>query len=401
MLSKRLARKFTPVILLSPLLLLSACEDKAVVEAPPLAAVSVKTVTVQTVTPSHEFVGRTVATQDVEIKSQVSGNLIDRHFDEGTQINKGDLLFSIDPAQYQAQLNQSLAALEQSKAAAETARINWARGDKLVKDGYISQTDYDKLTSNKIQSAAAVSSAEAIVSSAELDLSYTKIYAPISGRIGRSTAFSGDLISPGQNILTTIVQLDPIWVNFQIPETLLFRDKPTKAEELSDAEIADLFESLKIRMRFPSGAEYDQTGTLDFLDNRIGATTGTLDLRAVFDNERADILPGLYVTAIVEEPNPSEVMLIGQSSVQEDQQGRYVMTVNDENIVERKNVDLGNRYGVDWEVKSGLEVGDKVISNGIQKVRAGVEVQWELDEADPFGTTPATSASDANSTQGG
>ncbi|MGR5177343.1 efflux RND transporter periplasmic adaptor subunit [Vibrio mediterranei] len=368
------------LIAVLPLALLAGCDSEPQTVAQVKPSVKVLEVTMKAITPSEEFVGRTEATQDIQIKSKVRGNLLKTYFEEGSMVTKGDLLFEVDPEQYEAAVKASKALVAQSTAAYETAVRNFKRGEGLIEDNYISQADYDNLLSNKLQNAAALQSANAELDNAKLELGYTKIHAPFSGRIGRAEVFVGDLIIPDQTELVNLVQVEPMWVNFQLPERVIISAQ--KAAKLAEHDYS--IEDLPVRLRFPDGSEFDETGTIDFIDNRVDATTGTLAVRAKFANSNHVVVPGLYVTAIIEAPTVQEVMLIPQRAVQEDQQGRYVLTVDSDKVVKRKNVVLGKRYGVDWELEQGLEKGELVITEGLQKARVGAEVDYEMDTVQPF-----------------
>ncbi|MGR5221349.1 efflux RND transporter periplasmic adaptor subunit [Vibrio parahaemolyticus] len=368
------------LIAVLPLALLAGCDSEPQTVAQVKPSVKVLEVTMKAITPSEEFVGRTEATQDIQIKSKVRGNLLKTYFEEGSMVTKGDLLFEVDPEQYEAAVKASKALVAQSTAAYETAVRNFKRGEGLIEDNYISQADYDNLLSNKLQNAAALQSANAELDNAKLELGYTKLHAPFSGRIGRAEVFVGDLIIPNQTELVNLVQVEPMWVNFQLPERVIISAQ--KAAKLAEHDYS--IEDLPVKLRFPDGSEFDETGTIDFIDNRVDATTGTLAVRAKFANSNHVVVPGLYVTAIIEAPTVQEVMLIPQRAVQEDQQGRYVLTVDSDKVVKRKNVVLGKRYGVDWELEQGLEKGELVITEGLQKARVGAEVDYEMDTVQPF-----------------
>ncbi|MGV2988360.1 efflux RND transporter periplasmic adaptor subunit [Vibrio sp. E150_011] len=376
--AKRIVAGFA--VTLIPLTFLMGCDTQPSAENTVIPKVKVLEVVVKEITPSEEFVGRTEASQDIQIKSKVRGNLLHTFFEEGSNVEKGDVLFEIDPEQYEAALKASKALVAQSKAAYNTSVRNFKRGEGLIKDKYISQSDYDNLLSTKLQNAAALQSANAELDNAKLELGYTKIYAPFSGRIGRAEVFMGDLIIPDQTELVNLVQVEPIWVNFQLPEKVIINAQRAHKSSTSDYKIEDL----PIKIRFPDGSVFGEEGIIDFIDNRVDGGTGTLAVRAEFPNTEHVIVPGLYVTAIIQAPAIEKVVLIPQRAVQEDQQGRYVLTVNNESIVKRKNVVLGKRYGIDWEVESGIEKGELLITEGLQKARIGSEVEHDMDTIQPF-----------------
>ena len=364
---------------LASLSFLSACDTAP--PPPPVVKANVKVleVAMKQVTPSNEFVGRTEATQDITIKSKVRGNLLKTNFEEGSVVEEGSLLFEIDPAQYDAAVKASKALVAQAKAAYDTAVLNFKRGEGLIKDNFISQSDYDNLLSRKLQTAASLQSANAELDNAKLELGYTKIYAPFTGRISRAAVFTGDLISADQTALADLVQMEPVWVNFQLPEKVL-----VAAQRIHKEDVERSIGDFPVRVRFPDDTMFDEVGQMDFVDNRVDATTGTLAIRAEFPNKQHILVPGLYVTVIIETPTTESVMLIPQRAVQEDQQGRYVLVVNKQNTVERVNVVLGRRYGVDWQVESGLTQGNLVITEGLQKARIGAVVDYEMDTIQPF-----------------
>ncbi|GLS82943.1 efflux RND transporter periplasmic adaptor subunit [Paraferrimonas haliotis] len=369
---------------LATTVVLSGCGKQAEIAPPPPPAVTVYTVETQQIQPKAEFVGRAQASEDVVIKSRVEGPLLKRHFTEGEAVEAGALLFEIDPATYEAKLEQSKAQLTQAIAARDVAEINWKRGKQLAPDGMISGKDMDELTTNKLQTEAAVVQARAALESTSLQLEYTKIYAPISGRISRTLVSLGDLIS-SQTEMATLVQLDPMWVNFQASERAA-----TQAHMIMQDGRADLprMHELLVSLRLPNEQIYAETGVLDFVSNRIDSATGTLGLRATFDNPSQILLPGMFLTVILQSPNTEDAIVIPQAAVQEDQQGRFVMVVKSDNTVEKRIVQLGDRIEVNWEVDSGLELGERIVLDGLQKIRPGVTVTASEADVTPF--TPAS-----------
>ncbi|MFT5788158.1 MAG: membrane fusion protein (multidrug efflux system) [Shewanella sp.] len=358
----------------------TGCGEAPAPQAAVLPSVIVSTASMQEIQSKTEIVGRTRASEDVTIKSQIQGQLLKRSFVEGDDVNQGDLLFEIDPATYIAELAQQKAVLKQAIASRDVAVMNWERGRRLLPDGMISAQDMDELTSRKLTTAAGVVQAEAAVSAAELQLSYTKVYAPISGRISNSKVSIGEIISP-QSDMANLVQLQPMWVNFQVAERALITAQQSFSKALSrDIKIQDIV----INLRLPNATMHKESGYIDFVSNKVDPATGTLPIRATFKNADNFMLPGMFVTLIIESPMEEQALLIPQSSVQEDQQGRFVMVLNDQNIVEKRIVELGERFGVQWRVLSGLDSGDRIVVDGLQKIRPGIEVNAVEQEIVPF-----------------
>jgi len=364
-----------PLVLLASMLI--ACGGKEEVEAPPPPGVVVISVEEREVLPTGTVVGRTRAPEDVAIQARVSGNLISKDFIEGDDVKQGDLLFAIDPRPYQAAVNQARAELAAAKAEAEMAKRNEARGGQLVGSGAISQVEYDRLAALKDTSAAAVEGAHSALERAELDLEYTKIIAPIDGRIGASSVAIGDLINAMAGTLVTLAKLDPMWVYIQLRESVLLERMRMKnaGEELAE---------FRLRLQLSNQEIYAYDGTVDFVDNRVDPLTGTINVRIVFPNPDQLLLPGQYVTVLGQGTKGEMMVLVPQSSVSEDQLGRFVLVVNEDNVVEQRRVELGEKQGVDWAVKSGLESGARVIIEGLQKTRPGMVVDPHEQEAVPF-----------------
>ncbi|MCF1427361.1 MAG: efflux RND transporter periplasmic adaptor subunit [Shewanella sp.] len=364
-------------------LLLSACGDNPVPAPKALPSVVVAKAEVQPVQPQANFVGRTQASEDVSINAQVQGQLLKRHFVEGDDVESGALLFEIDPQTFEAQVQQQKALLSQAEASRDVAIMNWERGKKLLPDGMISAQDMDELTSRKLTTAAAVVQAQAALEAAQVQLGHTKIYAPISGRISDAKVSVGDIISP-QTQMANLVQLSPMWVTFQAPErALITAQQKFRENQMGDLKLQDLI----VRMQLPNGTTFDEIGNIDFVSNRVDAATGTLGLRAKFDNQSKLLLPGLFVTLMIESPMKDEALLIPQSAVQEDQQGRFVMVLTAENMVQKRLVELGDRFGINWLVISGLENGEMIVVDGLQKIRPGIEVKAVEQDVKPFSDT--------------
>ncbi|WP_299793769.1 efflux RND transporter periplasmic adaptor subunit [uncultured Shewanella sp.] len=371
---------------------LTACGEPPAPQQAMLPSVIVNTAKTEEIQSRTEIVGRTNASEDVTIKSQIQGQLLKRTFVEGDDVTAGDLLFEIDPATYIAELAQQKAVLKQANASRDVAVMNWERGRRLLPDGMISAQDMDELTTRKLTTAAGVVQAEAAVQAAELQLSYTKVYAPISGRISNAMVSTGDIITPNSD-MANLVQLQPMWVNFQVAEKALITAKEnfSKAAE-REVELSDIV----ISLRLPNGSMFNETGYIDFVSNRVDAATGTLPIRATFKNGEKMLLPGMFVTLIVESPIKENALLIPQAAVQEDQQGRFVMVLNEQDMVEKRIVELGERFGVDWRVMSGLSDGERIVVDGLQKIRPGIQVKAVEQEVVPFKDTNSSPDNNAS-----
>ncbi|WP_351077872.1 efflux RND transporter periplasmic adaptor subunit [Shewanella sp. CAL98-MNA-CIBAN-0140] len=368
------------LLIVSLLLLLSACNDAAITQvAAPAPHVVVEIIKEIDIVPEMAFIGRTEATEDVSLRAQVEGVLLKRHFTGGDDVEAGDLLFEIDATPYNTEVNQQKASLKHAQSAYKIAKNRWQRGQKLINTGAISELDIDELTASMNQTESDVAIKQAYLDNALLNLSYTKIMAPISGRISRSKVSTGDLITANNLELATLVQLDPIWVNFQIPEKTL-----TKArKEFTDGLTVDT-DDLTATINLSDTLDYPHTGKIDFIDNRIDQSTGTLAIRAIFINPKASLLPGQYTKLSLAMPHEEKIVVISQSAVQEEQQGRFVLVVNEENKIEKRMVKLGARYDVRWEVINGLKLGEKIVVEGLQKVRVGIVVETTEQTETPF-----------------
>ncbi|WP_081869693.1 efflux RND transporter periplasmic adaptor subunit [Endozoicomonas numazuensis] len=365
-------------LLVASVLALSGCNQKQEQRQMPPPAVSVISVTEQPVGDYQEYVARTEAVNTVDLRARVEGFLAQRDFTEGQTVEKDQLLFEIDPKPYVANLKKAEADLASTKAELNKSKKDLQRSKDLYKKGHISQADLDTQTSKEAQAEASVQAAEAQIDTAKLDLSYTNIKAPFKGQIGRAKYSVGNLVGPTSEPLATLTSIDPIYVNFQVNEKQII----SHLQESSGNRIPEEQE-FEMRLRLPNGSDYDHKGLFNFADTKVDETTGTLTLRAEFPNPQGIIVPGLYVSLIMESKNKTVHPVIPQSSVQENQSGRFVLVVKQDNSVETRQVDLGRRMGPMWVVNSGLKTGEHIIVEGLQKVRPGVKVTPSMVTINP------------------
>jgi len=385
--------KFVKISLLSLFsLTLFACGQQEVKTKPPAPAVSVYTISTEDIGSYREFVARTEASKEANLRARVEGELIERHFREGSIVEKDQVLLKIDPAAYQAALASAKADLSSRISGEDNAVRNLKRAKELIGDGYISQSDFDRLTTEESQAKAAVKSAQAALEKAELDLSYTTITAPFTGRIGKVNYNVGNVVGPTSSALATLTLTDPIYVSFQVEESLYVSYLQSHHKTKSAEDIA-----LNVSLRLPNNSEYPEKGRLDFADTEIAQGMGTVELRAVFSNTDGIILPGLFVTLITESKKKQSMALIPQAAVQEGQQGKFVLVVDGNNTVKQRHVVLGRRLNAMWVVEKGLSAGEKVIIEGLQKVRPGVEVKPVAKVVDALtGTITQADENDSN-----
>ncbi len=309
---------------------------------------------------------RVTAYRSAEIRPQVSGIITKRFFTEGATVKQGDKLYQIDPSLYQAQLASAEAQLAVAQANADTAKLKAERYKELAKQSAISDQELDDSQAQAKQTEAQVKAAQAAVQSAKVNLGYTEIVAPISGVISRSAITEGALVSAQQaTALTTIRQLSPVYVDIQRPAAALVGMKNANLSQEVTLELDD-------------GTVYGETGELQFTDVNVDPSTGAVNVRALFKNKDASLLPGMFVRAKVVSSHVENAILVPQKAVV--RQGSAVtvaMIVNAENTVEMRVIEVSRASGDNWLVKSGLNAGDRVITSGIMKVQPGIKVNPE------------------------
>ena len=367
--------RLTILISLFMLSFLTACDSakNQQVEGPP-PGVLVAKAEKQQIRETLEFIGRTVAVNDVSLGAQVSGYLLERHFEEGAEVNAEDLLFRIDPAIYEAQVASAEGSVAKAKAALDKADKDLRRYRILLKKQSVSQQQVDEAESSKLQAEAELKAAEATLLGAQTDLSFTEIRAPIHGRIGRALVSIGNLVGPQSGEMARLVELDPIYVNFSVSERDLLTVKQRRARERAEGVDPESRPQVEVELRLANRELYEHKGRIDFLDNVVDPRTGTVTVRARFDNPDKLLVPGLFVTAILGTTERQTELMIPQASVQEDQTGNFVLVVDPDDKIERRPITTGRPYGGLLVVSEGLEPDERVVVEGIQKVRPGMKV---------------------------
>lgn len=327
---------------------------------------------------SKSYIGRIEAVEDTNITAQVSGYLEARHFDEGQMVEKGALLYSIEPSSFEAQVASAKAALAQAKAALKKAELDHQRGKNLLPRGSISQSEFDALTATLLGARAELEAANAQLKLAEVNLSYTQIRAPFSGRISDSKVSTGDLLSPSSGILTTLVSLDPVHTSFSVSE----RERLTLGMDRIKGDGSAESSGVEVQLELENGEYFEHLGQLDFLGNRINTQTGTIAMRALVPNPEQKLLPGQHIKVNLRDKNAKDVIVVPRRAVQTDLEGDFVMVTAEGNVAERRNVKLGPQVEQGIIINEGLEQDDTVITQGLQRVRNGVEVRIQAPAED-------------------
>ena len=361
--------------------LLSGCKKEEAAPAAPPPQVGVVTLQPQAYTLTSELPGRTSAYRIAEVRPQVNGIILKRLFKEGADVKEGQQLYQIDPSIYEATLKSAQANLQSTKSISD-------RYQQLVKEQAVSRQEYDTALANRLQS-------EASLQTAQINVRYTKVYAPISGRIGRSAVTEGALVSNGQaDSMAVIQQLDPIYVDVtqsSVELLQLRRDLETGRLQKSGDNAA------MVKLKLEDGSDYKQEGKLEFSEVSVDQTTGSVTLRAVFPNPDHTLLPGMFVHAQLQSGVNSKAILAPQQGVTRDLKGiPTALVVNQDNKVELRQLVVNRTAGAYWLVEKGLNAGDRVITEGLQYIKPGVEVQVkEASNAKPAGAAAPAAAAPA------
>ncbi|VXA79889.1 MULTISPECIES: efflux RND transporter periplasmic adaptor subunit [Aeromonas] len=357
--------------------LLTACgEQGGAQQGPgdmPPAAVGVVTLHTAPLQLTSELTGRSAPLRVAEVRPQVSGIILKRLFTEGSDVKAGQLLYQIDPAVYQANVASAKANLAKALANEQSARLKAKRYAELVKVKAISSQEYDDADAAWKQQLAEIGAAKAALQSANINLAYTRITAPISGRIGKSAVTEGALVTAQQaDSLTSIQQLDPMYVDVRQSTADLLR---LKRQIAAGKLVQDENKGAKVRFQLEDGSSYSEEGSLQFSDVTVDETTGMVTLRVIVPNPHQLLLPGMFMRATLQEGERAEGLLVPQTAVTRTPKGgATVMVVTADNKVELREVQVSRIVGSDWVVESGLKTGERVIVAGLQKVQPGAVV---------------------------
>jgi membrane fusion protein, multidrug efflux system len=361
---------------LAPITILAlsvACADTSAQPAPPASPqVTVAAALDREITEWDEFTGRLEAVDSVEVRPRVSGYVSSVGFHEGAVVRKGDVLFQIDPRPFQAEVDRLRAELTRARATVQRAGSELQRAERLRAENAISQEEHDRRGSFAQESAAQVSAVEAALRAVELNLEFTRVTSPITGRVSRALVTQGNLVSSGPGeatLLTTVVSLDPMHAHFDADERIFLKYSALAGNRTNGRRF-----SLPIRMALANEEGFPRTGHMDFLDNRLNSVSGTIRGRAVFANADGALTPGLFVRLQVAGNGSSRALLIQDRAVGTDLDKKFVFVMGPDKTIQYRPVQLGPVVDGLRIVRSGLEVGDLVVVNGLQRVRPGVTV---------------------------
>ena len=372
-----------------PAVLLTGCSrSEAKATPPPPPSVTIAPVEQREVTEWDEFTGRTEAVEAVEVRPRVSGHIQEVRFQSGQLVKKGDVLFVIDPRWYQAEFDRRQAEFEQAKARLANSELVAARAEKLLASKTISNENADTSTSQLAEDKAGVMAAKSILESARLDLDFTEIRAPIDGRVSRALLTTGNYVSGvagAASVLTTLVSVDPIYVYAYVDENSLL-----KFNELAGVRKAANEIKVPVELALANEEGFPHHGYIESFDNRLDPNTGTILLRAVFTNEEGRLVPGLFARIRMSAGGRHSVLLVDESSIGTDQAQKFVLTLAKGNTVEYRKITLGPVIDGKRIVRDGLQPGEKIVVNGLQRARPGSEVTPEMQVADIPPTAPQT-----------
>lgn len=338
--------------------------------------VAVETVTVRNINPPDEYVGHVEAIQSVDLRARVEGFMEKVNFKEGDHVSSGSLLYVIEQAPYRSQVDVDKAKVAQAEADLAWSTQHLKRLQSALPES-IPAMDLDEAVADQLRAKAQLEQARASLTRSGLDLTYTMIHAPISGRIGGTSYTAGNLVGPSSDALARIVQIDPVRVVFSISENDLSVIRPFLENVSAKKENRS---SLITNLRLSDGTIFNGNGKIDFVDNEVDSATGTIAVRAVFDNAEGRLIPGQYVNVLLTLAEPAILPVVPQAAVQQDNKGSYVLLVDNDNRVAVRRIQSGPIIEDLWAVESGLNEGELVIVEGIQKVQPGMTVKIKSND---------------------
>ena len=339
---------------------------------PPASEVSIVTVETKPVAVTFEYTGQTTGSRVVEVRARVPGILLKRNFTEGGRVKQGQSLYTIDPAPFQAALARAEADVAGAAARLEQARRNAARLRPLLAEKAVSQKELDDALSAEAVGDADQKAARARLTQARLDLEYTRVEAPVSGQVSRSERSEGSYVPGPEALLTTVVQVDPMWVSFGIPDT-----EQARLRKEADAGRLALPKdgAFAVELRLADGGVYPRDGRLNFTDVRISTTTGTREARAEFPNPDGALRPGQFVRVVLKGATVPDAVTVPQRAVLEGPQGKFVYVVDQKSTAQPRPVEAGEWSGNAWLISAGLKAGEQVIVDGVMKIGPGAPVR--------------------------
>lgn len=362
--------------------------------APMAPEVDVATVVDKTVTDWQEYSGRLEAVDKVEVRPLVSGTIVSVNFKDGSLVKKGDVLFVIDPRPYAAEVDRAQAQVAAAKARNGYAQSDWQRAQRLIEDNAIAKRDFDEKKNAAVEAAANVQAAQAALEAARINLGYTKIVAPVSGRVSRAEVTLGNVVSVGAGTpaLTTLVSVSPIYASFDV-------DEQTYLKYIGRARSGT---QVPVELGLADEAGYSRKGTIASVDNRLDTASSTIRVRARFDNPDGTLVPGLYARVKVGGGAPHRALLVEEAAIGTDQDKKFVLAVDAQGRVSYRPVSLGALHGNLRVITAGLASGERIVVHGIQRVRPGATVrprQVSMDGGDEH--QPGGQQTDANASGAG
>ncbi len=386
-----------------PLLFFMGCQKSqtspAVAPPPPPAKVVVSRPMEQMLADMREYTGHLAAVETVAIQARVRGVLTEIHFQEGTEVQKGALLYEIDPSEYEAAVAEQASEVARLTHQVELAETDAKRASELIAKSALSREDWETKQTSLLISRSQLDKARASLQLAQINLSYTKIYSPITGRIGRTMVTEGNLVGYGEpTMLTTVVQMDPVYVYYEIPERDLLRMEET-SRALTPTESGNVVWQAPIAVGLETETGHPHTGVTDFRDNQVQSETGTVLVRATLDNDARKLVPGLFARVQMKIGEPQSRLLVPQTALGADQRGRFVLVVDEKNVIEQRPVRIASNLSQDGYliVQEGVTASDRVVVSGLQKARPGATVEPEMLTSAVTPSVADTAPKDVNS----